>query len=176
MVEAVSMAAAAIGLALAARSTLPLTPFNHSTTTKFNFGTHAQVWRVGAEAISEPQPGLPSLCGRRLDWWSGSAQWRGPGEETDSARMAVKGERDPAARAHIQPTSSRKPVAGATLVMGGAEKGVHHHQQCCNKNSRCVVLKSIFLHEHDLKTSSDFDTWAKSETLYLWVVKVSLCK
>lgn len=35
--------------------------------------------------------------------------------------MAVKGERYPAARAHILPTSSRKPsVTEATLLMGGA--------------------------------------------------------
>lgn len=41
-----------------------------------------------------------------------------PGKK-DSASMAVKGERDPAARAHIHPTSSRKPVvAEATPVRG----------------------------------------------------------
>lgn len=41
-----------------------------------------------------------------------------PGKK-DSASMAVKGERDPAARAHIHPTSSRKPVvAEATPARG----------------------------------------------------------
>lgn len=64
---------------------------------------------------------LPSLNARRLDRLSSSAQWDGPGEERGSAPMAVKGETDPAARAHIHPTSSRKPaVVGATLRVGGA--------------------------------------------------------
>lgn len=46
-----------------------------------------------------------------------------PGKNTDSAPMAVKGETDPAARAHIVPTSSRKPpVVGATPGWGGAAK------------------------------------------------------
>lgn len=107
-------------LALAEKSSLPLTLFIYSAELKFNFWDDAQVRVVGAEAISRSCP-LPSLCGRRLDWWGGSAQWRGPGEERDSASMAVKGERDPAVRAHIHPTSARKPaVTEATLYMGGA--------------------------------------------------------
>lgn len=70
-------------------------------------------------------PALPSLYARRLDRWSGSAQWDGPGEERGSALMAVKGETDPAARAHIHPTSSRKPaVVEATLRVGGALKRI----------------------------------------------------
>lgn len=66
-----------------------------------------------------PVPYLRSVVGG----WTGEAAVRSeevPGKK-DSAWMAVKGERDPAARAHIHPTSSRKPaVAEATLLVGGA--------------------------------------------------------
>lgn len=94
--------------------------------------------------------------------WTGEAAVRSeevPGKK-DSASMAVKGERDPAARAHIHPTSSRKPaVAEATLLVGGAAtraplqrrgremQGMkddhhhhHHHLHCLSPSDHFFII------------------------------------
>lgn len=64
--------------------------------------------------------------------------------------MAVKGERDPAACAHIHPTSSRKPaVAGATLVMGGATVRVPSEQKQYFINHPFIFLASFYFHKYN---------------------------
>lgn len=62
--------------------------------------------------------------------------------------MAVKGETDPAARAHIHPTSSRKPaVVEATLRVGGAPKKIlsisSSSRDVHQKNTKLVSKKTL---------------------------------
>lgn len=127
MVEPISMAAAAAAdcrcltcLAIAERSCPPSALFVYLfiNPIKSNCNVTPETTNESG-ALASPVPYLRSVVGG----WTGEAAVRSeevPGKK-DSASMAVKGERDPAACAHIHPTSSRKPaVAEATLLVGGA--------------------------------------------------------
>lgn len=107
--------------------------------------------------------------------------------------MAVKGETDPAARAHIHPTSSRKPaVVEATLKVGGAPRkmlfivisssgDVRQNACSCRENTKHKdVLQPFYMsdnmdHTGKCNVSQIVYKWRHSSLVHLSRVAAFMC-